>query len=120
MATPIPEVKLIIEQYDCGICLQSQASQDIARQIKGLMNNPQRYQILKKNTILAAKELCWENEQTKIDRHLPALFVMKKELHIVCLDVPWPADYGGAIDMMNRIKMFHQAGHTDSPSLFQL
>ena len=35
---------------------------------------------------------------------------MKKELHIVCLDVPWPADYGGAIDMMNRIKMFHQLG----------
>ncbi|MEP7372824.1 MAG: glycosyltransferase [Chitinophagaceae bacterium] len=35
---------------------------------------------------------------------------MKKELHIVCLDVPWPADYGGAIDMMNRIKMFHKLG----------
>ena len=31
---------------------------------------------------------------------------MKKYLHIVCLDVPWPADYGGAIDMMNRIMMF--------------
>lgn len=28
---------------------------------------------------------------------------MKKHLHIVCLDTPWPADYGGAIDMMNRI-----------------
>lgn len=35
---------------------------------------------------------------------------MPKELHIVCLDTPWPADYGGAIDMMNRIKMFHQLG----------
>ena len=35
---------------------------------------------------------------------------MKKELHIVCLDVPWPADYGGAIDMVNRIKMFHKLG----------
>lgn len=35
---------------------------------------------------------------------------MQKELHIVCLDVPWPADYGGAIDMLNRIKMFHQLG----------
>lgn len=28
---------------------------------------------------------------------------MKRHLHIVCLDVPWPADYGGAVDMMNRI-----------------
>ena len=35
---------------------------------------------------------------------------MNRYLHIVCLDVPWPADYGGAIDMMNRIRMFHHAG----------
>lgn len=33
---------------------------------------------------------------------------MKKQLHIVCLDVPFPADYGGAIDMMNRIILFKQ------------
>jgi len=66
VATPIPEVKLIIEQYACGICLLSQATQDIARQIQELMNNPQQYQLLKKNAILAAKELCWENEQQKL------------------------------------------------------
>ncbi|HXR79882.1 MAG TPA: hypothetical protein VN763_03145, partial [Saprospiraceae bacterium] len=30
---------------------------------------------------------------------------MKRQLHIICLDTPWPADYGGAIDMMNRIMM---------------
>jgi hypothetical protein len=35
---------------------------------------------------------------------------MEKRLHIVCLDVPWPADYGGAIDMMNRIKTLHKLG----------
>jgi hypothetical protein len=35
---------------------------------------------------------------------------MEKRLHIVCLDVPWPADYGGAIDMMNRIKTLHELG----------
>jgi len=66
VATPIPEVKLIIEQYDCGICLISQATRDIARQIEELMNNQQEYQRLKKNTTLAAKELCWENEQQKL------------------------------------------------------
>ncbi|MFI5132815.1 MAG: glycosyltransferase [Chitinophagales bacterium] len=31
---------------------------------------------------------------------------MNHHLHIVCLDVPWPPDYGGAIDMMNRVMMF--------------
>mgnify|MGYP003451429931 FL=1 len=34
---------------------------------------------------------------------------MKKHLHIVCLDTPWPADYGGAIDMMNRIMTMKKA-----------
>lgn len=34
---------------------------------------------------------------------------MKKHLHIVCLDTPWPADYGGAIDMMNRIMVMKKA-----------
>jgi hypothetical protein len=35
---------------------------------------------------------------------------MSRHLHIVCLDVPWPPDYGGAIDMMNRIIMLKKAG----------
>mgnify|MGYP002397528009 CR=1 FL=1 len=35
---------------------------------------------------------------------------MNRHLHIVCLDVPWPADYGGAIDMMNRIIFFNRLG----------
>ena len=35
---------------------------------------------------------------------------MSRHLHIVCLDVPWPADYGGAIDMMTRIMMLKKAG----------
>jgi hypothetical protein len=35
---------------------------------------------------------------------------VNNHLHIVCLDVPWPADYGGAIDMMNRIMLLKKAG----------
>ncbi|MBK9568985.1 MAG: glycosyltransferase [Chitinophagaceae bacterium] len=35
---------------------------------------------------------------------------MSRHLHIVCLDTPWPADYGGAIDMMNRIIQFKKMG----------
>jgi hypothetical protein len=33
-----------------------------------------------------------------------------KHLHIVCLDVPFPADYGGAIDMFYRIQALHSLG----------
>lgn len=35
---------------------------------------------------------------------------MTRHLHIVCLDTPWPADYGGAIDMFCRIQALHEAG----------
>ncbi len=35
---------------------------------------------------------------------------MNRHLHIVCLDTPWPADYGGAIDMMNRIITLKKMG----------
>ena len=35
---------------------------------------------------------------------------MANRLHIICLDVPFPADYGGAIDMFYRIQALHQLG----------
>lgn len=35
---------------------------------------------------------------------------MDKHLHIVALDVPWPADYGGVIDIFYKIKALHQIG----------
>lgn len=35
---------------------------------------------------------------------------MNRHLHIVCLDSPWPADYGGAIDMLYRIRALQDAG----------
>jgi len=35
---------------------------------------------------------------------------LNRHLHIVCLDVPLPADYGGAIDMLYRIESLNNAG----------
>lgn len=34
-----------------------------------------------------------------------------KAIHIVSLDVPFPADYGGAIDIYYRIKALHELGY---------
>ena len=33
-----------------------------------------------------------------------------KHLHIIIPDVPWPADYGGAVDVFYKIKALHEAG----------
>jgi hypothetical protein len=35
---------------------------------------------------------------------------LEKHLHIVCLDVPYPADYGGAFEMLFKIKALHEEG----------
>jgi len=33
-----------------------------------------------------------------------------KTLHIICHDVPWPADYGGVFDLFYKIKSLYEAG----------
>ena len=33
-----------------------------------------------------------------------------KRLHIICLDIPYPADYGGVFDLFYKIKALHAAG----------
>ena len=34
----------------------------------------------------------------------------EKHLHIVCLDVPYPVDYGGVFDLFFKIKYLHAEG----------
>jgi len=46
----------------------------------------------------------------KINRNLSALFVIKKYLHIVCHDVPYPLDYGGVFDLFCKLKALKDAG----------
>ena len=33
-----------------------------------------------------------------------------QHVHIISLDVPFPADYGGVIDIFYKIKWLHKAG----------
>jgi Glycosyl transferases group 1 len=35
---------------------------------------------------------------------------LDKHLHIVCLDVPWPVDYGGVFEIFCKIKALHTEG----------
>jgi glycosyltransferase involved in cell wall biosynthesis len=66
VATAIPEVKKIIKQFDCGICLEALDPTIIAAAIKQLFNNKELYEQLKANCGTAAQEFCWENESKKL------------------------------------------------------
>jgi hypothetical protein len=35
---------------------------------------------------------------------------LDKHLHIVCLEIPYPVDYGGVVDLFYKIKALHQLG----------
>lgn len=43
----------------------------------------------------------------------------KQAIHIVSLDVPFPADYGGAIDIFYRIKALHELGFEITLHVFE-
>ena len=66
MATPIPEVKAIIEEYKSGICFKNHTPLGMAEEVLALMEEATLYQRLKENAVVAAKELCWEKEKHKL------------------------------------------------------
>jgi len=66
VATGIPEVKRVIEQYECGICISSSDPLLIAKTIENMIENKPSYQAFKVNCARAAKELCWEKESAKL------------------------------------------------------
>ena len=66
IATAIPEVQKIIEQYACGICINNYNPATIANTIEKMMTDKTAYQEYKTNCGTAAQELCWEKESIKL------------------------------------------------------
>ena len=44
---------------------------------------------------------------------------MQKHLHIISFDIPFPANYGGAIDVFHKIRCLHEAGINITLHCFQ-
>ncbi len=68
IATSIPEVKIILETYKCGILIESNDAHTIAAAITKIIIDKNAYQTFKLNCVKAAKELCWENESKKLEQ----------------------------------------------------
>ena len=64
IVSDLVEIKKIVEQYDIGIVLPDGSPQTIARYTNDLLQDHDKYNRLKTNTIRASEELCWENEET--------------------------------------------------------
>ncbi len=63
LASNLPEIKKIIEQYNVGICINEVNAKNIATAIVKLFKNKSTLELYNHNTEVAAKELCWQNEE---------------------------------------------------------
>jgi glycosyltransferase involved in cell wall biosynthesis len=62
-ATPLPEVKKIVETYNIGTCINASTPETLAAEIRNILQSPDLTRDWKKNLTFAAQELCWENEE---------------------------------------------------------
>ena len=61
LASPLVEVKKVVEQYQVGVCVENHQARHIADLLNKMMNSEMLNQ-WKTNSKKAALELCWENE----------------------------------------------------------
>lgn len=66
IATGIPEVKKIIDEYQCGVCIDKCDPLLIADTIKEIIKNKEEYNKMKSNCLEAAKTLSWDHEKKRL------------------------------------------------------
>lgn len=65
-ASDLPEISAIIRSYDIGMVCPEHDPQVMASLLKDMLSDPVRIEKWKENLKLAARELCWENEEQVI------------------------------------------------------
>lgn len=61
LGSPLPEIKKIIEHYQIGLLIENHTPEHLASKIKELLNKGREPFL--EQLMLAANELCWENEE---------------------------------------------------------
>lgn len=61
-----PEVRNIVRKYNIGILIDPDSIQQLTKAILILKEDKALYETLRKNTVVAKEELCWENEKMRL------------------------------------------------------
>lgn len=74
LVSDLPEVANIVDQYQVGRKIHSHDPAHIAHCIIEMLDDQEQLEIWRKNCLIAARELCWENEIETINKiYLPLL-----------------------------------------------
>ncbi|MDO5760727.1 MAG: glycosyltransferase family 4 protein [Bacteroidota bacterium] len=66
ICTPLPEIKKIVEKYNVGCFIQEPTMKNISQTINSVINNNELLQTWSNNSLLAQKDLSWQNEEKAI------------------------------------------------------
>ena len=63
IVSALPEMKCVVETYKTGIVIKETSPHAIAAAIQDLTDSPEMVKVFTENSLIAAQELCWENEE---------------------------------------------------------
>lgn len=66
LASPLPELKKIIDEYQVGTYINDYDPKNIAAVIESMLSDTTKLSSWKSNALAAATTLCWENEEPKL------------------------------------------------------
>lgn len=66
IATDLPEMERMINEYNIGIVCKVGDIDGMKQAVRQLIEDKDLYEEMKQNLLIAKKELCWENEKTKL------------------------------------------------------
>ncbi|HKP96496.1 MAG TPA: glycosyltransferase [Fibrobacteria bacterium] len=65
VATALPEIRKVVEDYGVGICLESYGPESLAAALRRLREDGALYESFRRNLARARAELCWEAEEER-------------------------------------------------------
>ncbi|MEG2666757.1 MAG: glycosyltransferase, partial [Bacteroidales bacterium] len=111
LVSPLVEIKKIVDRFSVGEYIQDHDPQKIAQQIINMISQKEKMETYRKNTFLAKKELCWDQEEKKLLNIIEKGYdTTPNHLHIIAFNVPYPANYGGVIDVFYKLKALSECG----------
>ena len=66
LVSNLPEMRRIVEHYQIGAIADTHQRKDLAEKIKTVLFDVEKNTLWKQNLKIAAKELCWENEEVNL------------------------------------------------------